>query len=660
MNEINTKINLAPKQDFLEKTSTTSPIQAIAELIWNGLDAGANNIVVTFIQNGLTGIDAVVVNDDGEGINPERIKNFFGDLGESWKREASRYHGRALHGKKGIGRCKSFSIGNRVKWQTRWRKENGEIVSFDVIGIKVPFSFEYTTVVPSSTDRTTGTCVEISEISKNPKSLQTDKTNIEFAKIFAGYLLKNPTVKLIIDSIVINPNDFLEIVKKGNLTPISVNGKDYPVSFEIIEWKQEASRDLSLCDSSGIELHTIDNPIKTFGQNISIILKSDYFLELDKENKLLLVDGLEPTTSNCIQEAKNIAKAYVRERKALENKTRVEQWKAEKIYPYQEVSYISPIEIAERQVFDIIGVNIEDFLPSFDTADLKAKKFTFRLLAQAIKTNPESLQFIISEVLNLKKEQQEELAELLKRTPLTNVIKCAKTVSSRLDFLQGLQNLLFDKDTKSTLLERDQLHKILEHEAWIFDENFALAATEEPLEEVLKLHLDKLGKLSDDEAPVLREGKRQGRIDLLLSLAIRPRDNNMDYLVVELKRPSQKINSEVLSQIKSYAFAVSYDSRFDKDITRWKFIVVSNEMDEFARNDVNQSGRPNGQVYVDSKYPIEVWAFTWSEIISAARARLEFINKSLLLKVDREHATDYLIEAYEKYIPDSLKKDALQ
>ena len=155
---------------------------------------------------------------------------------------------------------------------------------------------------------------------------------------------------------------------------------------------------------------------------------------------------------------------------------------------------MSPIEIAERQVFDIIGVNVEDFLPDFENADVNSKKFTFRLLAQAIRNNPESLQTIITEVLNLKKEHQEELAELLTKTDLVSIIKSAKTVTNRLDFLTGLENLLFDKETKADLLERDQLHKILENEAWIFDENFTLSVSEAKLEEVLKIHLAKLGR----------------------------------------------------------------------------------------------------------------------------------------------------------------------
>ena len=227
----------------------------------------------------------------------------------------------------------------------------------------------------------------------------------------------------------------------------------------------------------------------------------------------MLLDELDPSIEKILSQVRDISRGYFRSRKAQELSGIVAQWKAEEIYPFEEKEHLTPVEEAERQVFDIIGVNVEDYLPRFEDADKSQKKFTFKLLAQAITNNPESLQRIITDVLDLKKEDQDDLADLLRKTDLTNVIKSAKTVANRLDFLQGLKNLVFDKETKRSLLERDQLHQILQREAWIFDENFALTVSEATLEDVLKLHLDKLGKRCHDESDVKREDGGQGRVD---------------------------------------------------------------------------------------------------------------------------------------------------
>jgi hypothetical protein len=96
----------------------------------------------------------------------------------------------------------------------------------------------------------------------------------------------------------------------------------------------------------------------------------------------------------------------------------------------------------------------------------------FRILKEALEDNPAALQRIFQDVLELPKEKQEELAELLDQTSLSAIIESSKLVADRLAFLKGLEELLFNKESKKELDERSQLHKILEEETWIFGKNF--------------------------------------------------------------------------------------------------------------------------------------------------------------------------------------------
>lgn len=240
---------------------------------------------------------------------------------------------------------------------------------------------------------------------------------------------------------------------------------------------------------------------------------------------------------------------------------------------------------------------------------------------------------------------------MLRKTPLASIIGSARIVANRLDFLVGLETLLFDKDTRKHLLERDQLHKVLEKESWLFHEEFALAGSEERLEEVLQKHLSKLGKREDAPDPVLVESGGTGRVDLMLHKATQPRDGEFDYLVVELKRPSQLINSDVLSQVERYATAVAGDERFRAVPARWSFMAISNDFDELARKKANQRDRPAGLVYNDAEQNITVWAKTWSEVINDARTRLRFVNKHLAYEANRESSKQYLQKTHAKFIP---------
>lgn len=645
-------IQINAKQDFLQRISSTSSINAVAELIWNSLDAGANKIDVIFDDNGIGGLDRVTIVDDGCGIDVDKVQSLFGNLGDSWKKHTERFNNRPLHGQKGEGRFKAFAIGSCVTWESVYKNsQDGKHYKFTIKGYidgKSIFTYD----APKECDALTGTKVTITSIAKAHGSLLNDETHNTFTKIFASYLRRFPSINLIIDGSRICPDDHCTIVKLAELT--ERNG--HSATVEVVEWDMKIDRQIQLCDAAGIELQTTEANVRAKGFNFTILIKSNYFRELDQQN-LLSLDNFDSNTQAWIDEAREVAKGYFRQKRAEELSGIVQRWKEEQIYPFEDKDPkdITSVELAERQVFDIIGVNVQDFLPEFDKLDSANRKFTFRLLAQALKNNPESLQTILTEVLKLKPEDQKELADLLHKTELTNIIKCAKTVADRLNFIVGLENLLFDKETKKTLLERDQLHKILENEAWIFDENFALAASEATLNEVLNLHLDKLGKMCDDDSTVTREDGQEGRVDLLLGLATRPRHDELDHLVVELKRPSQKITTEVLDQARSYALAIAGDPRFDKTKTNWKVIAVSNEMNEEAEECVNQANHPVGLYHKSKNGNIEVWAFTWTQILSAARAKLEFLNKNLCYDADRESAKKYLLDKHEKYIPKVTK-----
>ena len=46
-----------------------NPVDAVAELIWNGLDAEAKTVDVTVSVGGLGGPEDIVVRDDGTGMS---------------------------------------------------------------------------------------------------------------------------------------------------------------------------------------------------------------------------------------------------------------------------------------------------------------------------------------------------------------------------------------------------------------------------------------------------------------------------------------------------------------------------------------------------------------------------------------------------------------
>lgn len=651
-----TKIPVNLSADYLKSITVTSrPLLALSEIVWNGLDADAKRVAIRFERNQLDTLDAIRVMDDGSGINYDHAGVLFGTLGDSWKKTKNRTDsGRGLHGKNGKGRFRAFGLGSRITWSTTAHRDGIGLVSYRIVGMTTALKdFDVSDPVAVKNGAKPGTEVVIENLHKEFGSLTYSDAALDMTREFASYLTKHPGIVIDYDGVILDPKTVQERAADLPCDEVTLtSGKKVTPVVRVVEWKSKVERSLHLCDETGVSFHEIKlgTAVRAPGFNFTAYLQSEAIRDLERENKLILED-MHPDVAALVESAKKSLKGYFRMREAEDLSKSVARWKEERIYPYEEKPELSPIEEAERQVFDIVAINVQEYLPDFEAAGHSSRRFTFRLLAQAIKDNPESLQKIIGEVLALKTDAQNDLADLLERAPLAAIIHAAKVVTNRLDFLKGIESLLFDAETKVRLLERDQLHKILENESWIFSEEFGLAGSEKTLEEVLQLHLEKLGKREDEPLPVeVGEGKR-GRVDLMFHKAIQPRTGEYDYLVVELKRPSQRINDEVLSQIKKYAYAVAREPRFNSVPIRWTFIAISNEMDDFARREANQRDRPRGLVSDDRDLHIQVWAKTWSEVLNDARSRLRFFKEQLAYEADRDSAKAYLKAKHEKFLP---------
>lgn len=52
--------------------------EAICEYIWNGFEANAKNVKVSFEENELTGVESFSIEDDGDGIAFDDLSETFG------------------------------------------------------------------------------------------------------------------------------------------------------------------------------------------------------------------------------------------------------------------------------------------------------------------------------------------------------------------------------------------------------------------------------------------------------------------------------------------------------------------------------------------------------------------------------------------------------
>jgi hypothetical protein len=201
-----TRLTVKAKQNFLQRVGTTrDPIKAIAEFVWNSLDAHASNVQVELLRNELGGLQAIRVTDDGIGITRDRAVHDFESAGESWKRKKrhTATKSRALHGKEGLGRLRFYSLANQARWNTTYAegKERFRLdITLDAADLQ---STDVSEVVPAGSDVKTGTAVELAPLKDTFDWLSSDQARAEFGSIFAPYILQYKDVRISFDGLLV-------------------------------------------------------------------------------------------------------------------------------------------------------------------------------------------------------------------------------------------------------------------------------------------------------------------------------------------------------------------------------------------------------------------------------------------------------------------------
>lgn len=643
------KYRVEVKKDHISKIATGSPESALAELIWNSFDADATKVEIWF-HEGAVGIDEILIRDNGVGIPYSDAEKLFVSLGGSWKaRKQKTSKGRFLHGKDGEGRFKAFVLGRVVDWNVVY--EDGERYMQYTIEELADSLDEFTLSNEEKTEnKQTGIEVKITELSKKFHILNQEKAKEKLTPIFALYLSNYPGITLTIDGSRIDPEEVIRNKAIYQLDPVKVDDQEYDVELEVVEWSVLKERELWFCDKNGFPLEIYNKQIRgTGGYGYSGYLKSDYLSVLHADG-LLSLGELNKSIREICDAAVVKIKEYFVQRRLESSRDLLDKWKEDNVYPYISEPR-TPVEVAERQVFDIIALNVSQSLPEFEKIDKKTKAFQLRMLRQAVEKSPDDLQLILGEVLQLPKGQQEQLAGLLKEASLSGIISAASLVADRLKFVTGLEHLLFDESTKKHLKERSQLHRILADNTWVFGHEYSMSVDDKSLTEVLRKHVLLTNKEIVIDEPVRRLDESVGIVDLMLSRSVpRNHSNELEHLVVELKAPRVKVGQEQIQQIKSYAFAVAKDERFRGLNTRWHFWIISNDINDYAEMELSQERYEDGVIYKTTKeIDITIWIKTWSQLIRENKHRLEFIRDKLNYNIDRADALSYLKKTYAEY-----------
>ncbi|TXS07855.1 ATP-binding protein [Streptomyces sp. wa22] len=214
----------------------------------------------TIERSGTTGIDKIVVVDNGDGITPEKARTAFKQVGNSDKRVGGTTDRlqRPLHGKAGRGRLRAFALGNATRWTSTARAGDGQLMRTTIeSAISRRTTWRIDTQPMPGTD-SPGTKVELwGKQANHLNKLLEPKAATQITATLAPYLLTWTDVRVIYDGQRIDPQTQIQAEEFENLT-FDHEGQTYPFHIRLIHWRTGAERTIALCDAASAPVESLD------------------------------------------------------------------------------------------------------------------------------------------------------------------------------------------------------------------------------------------------------------------------------------------------------------------------------------------------------------------------------------------------------------------
>lgn len=625
---------------------STSPEQAIAEYIWNGLDAKATSINVSFSCNDAGGIEEISISDNGLGISHEEIEKKFGVFLDSEKiklRQNTKRISSETHGKDGIGRLTFFLFSQNATWKTTY-EQGGEkyfytikIIESDLI--RYPFS------APQKTSKNTATGTKVTFQNIRTKNIDLN------SKTFFDYINSEFCWKLALQdnlNISINEkkidftNNIADLVEYCPLTP------NKPIAtIKLIRWKNKLHREYSryyFLDSIGNERYTDFTSLNKKGDNFfhSVYVKSsffDNFSTIDSPTNQTDLDfGGNTKKNEWFKTIINSIDHLLREvRKDFLKKSKddlIDRFQEKGVLPNYNSKNIWEIT-RHNQLTETVGelYNIQPSL--FTGGSIEQKKIFIRLIDQLLDSDEaDSLYQIISQVLDLELEEKNELLGVLKSSKLRSVIKTVKLIQDRYRALEQIKRLNWDENLRAK--EVPHIQTFMESHFWIIGEEFSMVVSaEKDFEQALRELYIKINQSLTDNSHISHQDKNK-EMDIML-IRQDKFHNRIHNIVLELKHPNKKLGKKFFNQIETYFEVISSEPRFNASNMEWSYYLIGNEFDStgFIENQI-ENAKPHGEpslVYKVRNH--KIYVKRWSELITDVELRHQFLNDRLEIQRDR-------------------------
>ncbi len=619
---------------------------AVMQYVWNSIEADATKIDIVFERMAaeVKAVKTFYIEDNGTGIDYSTIQKTFGSFLDSIKQT------RFTKGGKGKGRLSFLAFSSRVIWYTTFKDKDG-VNQFYTIQIDEGERKEYESSDPKPVKSATGTRVEfrLPKDTLDADYLDSEDFKRDLSLEFGWFLQINQgnNLEININGKRLNHSDFIELFEAKDIIikDKADENRIYKFTANFIQWKDKIGTDSHFYFLDGQQqlkerAATGFNKIggRAYGFVHSVYVQSDYFNTFsfskvrNGNNVELDLDSVDNDQHDTVyRQLIDNLKKYVAEKRdeflSSDSEGAIERFRERGTLPIFSDDVFGK---QQQENYTEVLKGVYKTAPTlFIDISKPQEKSLLGLLNLSLQSDErEHVLDILSSVVDLSSEERRELAELLKKTKLSGVIKLLKTLESRYAVVEILKELVF-KHIKTTT-ERGQLQDAIENNFWLFGEEYNLVSADTSFKQLEDIYLN---MIDDGSSSDIEKSDRRPDLFLARHRKIANGISGVSYkkqnLIVELKRPSVDIGTEQFRQIEDYRDILRKDSAFNSSMREWHmFIIGVNVKDEVASK-YNAFKHLGKQFLVSCENNFYIYALSWDDVFTSFEVRHDFLLDDL-------------------------------
>lgn len=593
MGSMNAEFTFSPRiLEHLGISAYNSVRKCLAELVANSYDADAQNVHIT-LPDVIDENATITLSDDGTGMSAEDLKTKFLYVGRDRRKEGDRTgFNRLVIGSKGIGKLAGFGIAARVRLSTRHNGKQSSITIdrsyLDSVHELAGHQFDITI---SETELSNGTLIELLQLHEG---LQLPPGDVVRRHLFRT-MPSSPDFSITVNKIECTAED---VPGEKRMFSETIPDVGDLAGYYIVANARQKNPGLAVRVRGRIvqepSLFGLDTRTHGFFTAEKIVgeINAEF---LDPENSGEQRHDLIKTSrdgfledSEVVQKFEEWAGKFVR--KVVQGLDEGETTKrTNALMDSPEIK--TRLDALPPHVRGTASKVVRGIISKLKTASDEDAKNLIEWILRYYESNV--LKELMKAIASADIREAEKLAGLVNEWGLTQLNSVASIVETQINIISRLEELVSSDKTYEI-----DLHKLVETNLWLVKEGLELWSSDKPLKTLLDGRIDELYKDREDIRP---------------DLICRSRDHGDDALIIEFKRPKEKIKMEHVTQ------ALEYEGLIQQHRPNIKFVtyVVGRSYDPSVlavRNKQAQAG-------------LHLWSF--EEILQKARARFEHILEIL-------------------------------